>query len=302
MILSERTIDGIEILTGENDRIKFQIAPALGGKILSIYNKSLEKEFLWRNGNLSLQVCKPGTDYELNFWGGIDELIPNDIPEKIDSLSYPDHGELWTTPLEYGCSDGKISVYGKLKLSELYYQKTMYLEAKSPVIYLEYKIRNESNDKRNFLWKLHAALAVEEGARLVTGARKAKIVYPETSRFKSFEEFDWPKIENTDVSIAPFNNNTMDFFYLYNIQEAEMKFISGQADHLFSYSYNKEVFPYQWYFASYGGFLGHYTVILEPATNMPASVNEAMALKQCCGLEPGQEINTVVAIYAGKNN
>lgn len=302
MIISHSLINNVEVLTGENDCIKFQIAPALGGKILSIYNKDLNKEFLWRNKNLSLGANKPGTDYDSNFWGGIDELIPNDIPEKIDTISYPDHGELWTTPLQSDSVDDKISVHGKLSISGLYYKKTMYLETNSPTIYLKYKIKNESNVKRHFLWKLHAALAIEEGDKLITSAQKAKIVYPDSSRFKNIEEFKWPTIENCDASIVPSNNNTMDFFYLYDIQQAEMQMVSGETNHLFKYQYEKDVFPYQWYFASYGAFLNHYTAILEPATAMPVSVNEAMALGKCSVLEPDQEINTVVGIYAGENN
>jgi hypothetical protein len=35
---------------------------------------------------------------------------------------------------------------------------------------------------------------------------------------------------------------------------------------------------------------------------MPLRVNEAMALKQCAVLDPGQEINCRVTIYAGEKN
>jgi hypothetical protein len=79
-----------------------------------------------------------------------------------------------------------------------------------------------------------------------------------------------------------------------------MKMESGNANTLFSYSYDKNIFPYQWYFASYGGFLNHYTAILEPCTSMPLSVAEAMLSGQCTVLEPGEEINTTVRIYAGQ--
>lgn len=302
MIISKKFINKIEVLAGENDSIKFKVAPGLGGKILSIYNKNIEKEFLWTNKNLSLEAKKPGADYDTNFWGGIDELIPNDIPETIDFISYPDHGELWTTPLNYNLFDNKISMFGKLKLSKLYYEKVMYLEkGNSPVIYLKYKIKNESNAKKYFLWKFHAALAIEEGDKLVTSAQNARIVYPDSSRYKNTEEFEWPIIENVDASVAPSYNNTNDFFYLYNLEQAEMQMISGKTNHLFGYQYNKEVFPYQWYFASYGGFLNHYTAILEPASSMPVSVNEAKEKGQCTVLECDQEINTIVRIYAGEN-
>ena len=187
-----------------------------------------------------LETHQPGANYDANFFGGIDELIPNDIPENIDSIAYPDHGELWTTSLDYKLFEDRISVFGKLKLSGLYYKKTVHLEANSPVIYLEYKIRNETNFKRNFLWKLHAALAIEGGDKLVTSAQKAKVADPDYSRFMNLNEFKWPLIENTDASIVPYKNSSIDFFYLYDIEQAEMQLLSGKDNHLFSYNYDKK--------------------------------------------------------------
>jgi hypothetical protein len=111
----------------------------------------------------------------------------------------------------------------------------------------------------------------------------------------------WPFIENIDASIVPNKNNSVDFFYLYDIEKPEVSLLSNGGKHIFRYSYDKKVFPYQWYFASYGGFLNHYAAILEPATSMPISINEAKQLKQCAVLKPGEEINTLVQIYAGKN-
>ena len=301
MIITRKHINRVEIVTGENDHIKFEIVPAAGGKILSVYNKNLKKEFLWRNTNLLLETHQSGEDYDANFIGGIDELIPNDIPETIDSIAYPDHGELWTTSLDYELFENKISLFGTLKLSGLYYKKTISLEATSPIINLEYTIRNESDSIRNFLWKLHAALRIEEGDKLLSSAKKGKVGDLDYSRFKNLNEFKWPFIENTDASIVPNKNDSLDFFYLYDIEKAEMDLLSNRGKHLFRYSYDKNVFPYQWYFASYGGFLNHYTAILEPATSMPISVNEAKKLEQSTVLQPRQEINTLVCIYAGEN-
>ena len=301
MIVSKSRINNVEVLTGENEYIKFLIAPAAGGKILSVYNKILKKEFLWSNKNLLFETHQSGADYDTNFWGGIDELIPNDIPENVDANEYPDHGELWTTPLEYDLSDDKISVFGKLKLSELYYKKTVSLKANSPEIILEYTIRNESNATRHFMWKLHAALAIGEGDKVVSSAQKGKVVYPEHSKYEDFNEFYWPLIDDCDASLVPPNNNTLDFFYLYDIPLSEMQLISVKGNHQFSYKYDKKVFPFQWYFASYGKFFNHYTAILEPSTSMPVSVNEAKAIGQCTVLESNQEINTLVTIYAGEN-
>ncbi len=301
MSFLQTQMNGVEIFTGENDLLKFTIAPAAGGKILSIYNKRLQKEFLWTNKNLNIAVYPAGTDYDSHFFGGIDELIPNDIPENINAVEYPDHGELWTTSLEHKLQKNQISVFGDLKLSGLFYKKTVRLDDQDPVIYLDYIIRNDSGHERNFLWKLHAALAIEAGDYLVSSARTAQIADPAYSRFSDAAEFQWPLIENVNASVVPENNGSIDFFYLSDVARPEMKMLMDNQKYLFSYQYDEKIFPYQWYFASYGGFMKHYTAVLEPCSSKTMSVNESMLKSQCTILKPGQQIETTVRIWAGDN-
>jgi len=291
--------EGVLVIRAENDQLALEIAPQLGGRITSIYHKKLEKEFLWHNKAVGLAQNKTGADYDSNFWGGIDELLPNDIPETVDSIAYPDHGELWTTSLSHEITPGGISVEGTLPLSGLYYRKTLSLHANEPEIEVRYKIRNGSGARRHFLWKLHAAVRIQEGDRLLSKAKTASIVSAGSSRFKNMDEFSWPDIEGTDASLVPAQNGTMDFFYLYDNPEASMQMLSAGGQSVFAYHYDQKIFPYQWYFASYGQFNDHYTAILEPASAMPVSVNDAQKLGQCTVLEPGEEINTIVKIYAG---
>ncbi len=292
--------NGIEVFALESKHLAVAIAPALGGKIISLYNKPLQKEFLWTNQHLPLATQVRGAEYDPNFFGGIDELVPNDMPETIDAIEYPDHGELWTTSLQHQLSDQQITVHGKLELSGLYYRKTVRLDPLAPIAWLDYRIKNETSESRHFLWKLHAAVAIAPGDRLVTPAQYGKVVDPDYSRFKALDEFPWPFVENTDASVVPDETTTMDFFYLYGIPRPEMQLLSNGSQLVFSYSYDQRVFPYQWYFASYGGFLNHHVAILEPCTNMPLSVNEAREKKQCAVLEPGQELVTSVRIFAGE--
>lgn len=298
-MVSKSTVNGIWILTLESDSLIVSVAPQLGGKITSIYNKHIKKEFLWNNEELQLQKNTAGADYDTNFFGGIDELIPNDIPETIDSINYPDHGELWTTDLEFSVGEEVITVYGKLGLSGLYYSKTLYIDAGTSVLHLNYAIKNNTDAERHFLWKLHAALRIEKGDKLITKAKYGQVVDPAYSRFKETSPFNWPIIENEDASIVPAKGDAVDFFYLFDSPEGEMQLVSNNGKYLFSYRYDQAIFPYQWYFASYGGFLNHYTAILEPCTNMPMSVNEAKEKGQCAVLKPGETLYTTVSIYAG---
>ena len=66
----------------------------------------------------------PGSEYDPNFFGGIDELLPNDVPETIDGVACPDHGELWTTCLDWHLeSDEVIHLQGMLSLFGLRYER-----------------------------------------------------------------------------------------------------------------------------------------------------------------------------------
>jgi hypothetical protein len=111
-------------------------------------------------------------------------------------LNIHDHGELWTTRLQYEITGEKIRVFGKLHLSGLYYSKTVYADLNSPLLFIEYLIKNEADVQRNFLWKLHAALQIQPGDKLITPAALAQVVDPEYSRFKNTDEFKWPWIED----------------------------------------------------------------------------------------------------------
>ncbi len=301
LMITKRLQHGLTVLVLENASIRTELVPALGGKFISVYNKRREREFLWHNEALQLEKLAPGADYDSNFWGGIDELLPNDIPEEVDGVAYPDHGELWTTALDHQVAGDGVVLSGLLPKSKLFYQKSVRLATDSPEIIVEYHINNRASESRHFLWKLHAALQIESGDRLVTSAEKARGVYPDASRFADSGEFSWSRLGGVDAAVVPAKNGTMDFFYLYDAPKGEMAMVSDGGERCFSYTYDKAVFPYQWYFASYGQFRDHYTAILEPASAMPVSVNEAAALGQCSVLKPGEAIQTRVTIYAGEN-
>ncbi|MFI5124478.1 MAG: DUF5107 domain-containing protein [Chitinophagales bacterium] len=298
--ITKSIFEGLVLIQLENEVMTVDLFPEIGGKISSIFNKNLRHEFLWRNKSLKLRQYPPGSEYDPHFFGGMDELLPNDIPESIDQIDYPDHGELWTTALQHKMDPGSVTVFGKLKLSGIFYSKTVSLIKGSPMVCLDYIIRNESSATRHFLWKMHAALVIEPGDRMNSHARKAKVADPAYSRFKTGNEFDWPDIENRDASIVPVSEDEMDFFYLYDIPKSEMQMKHSKGHYTFGIDYDQKIFPCQWYFASYGGFSNHQVAILEPATGMPLSVNEAISLDHCAALDPGEEINTRVYLFAGE--
>jgi len=292
-------VDGIPVIRLESDFLRVDIAPEVGGRVISLVNKRINQEFLWLNEALSLKKLAPGSEYDPNFYGGIDELIPNDIPENFNGIDCPDHGELWTTALEWENNDRGLKLNGRLPRFGLNYEREIGLRSDAPFIDLKYRLSNAADRSRQFLWKLHAALKVSPGDVIECPARNGQVVDPAWSRFKTLEPFAWPHVEGKEANVVPVMNGTMDFFYLSELAAGQVSLQSAARGAKFVYRFDTTVFPYAWIFASYGGFNGHYTVILEPCTAMPISVKEAAAKKQCSVLEPQQTLETSVSIYAG---
>jgi len=294
--------DGVPLVSQESDTLRVDVAPGVGGRVVSLLDKSSGHEFLWRNHALQLERLTPGSEYDPNFYGGIDELLPNDIIEEIDGVSCPDHGELWTMPLDSRSDGARLKLEGTLRRCGLRYEREMALRADGPFLDLAYRTSNPTLQPRRFLWKLHAALAVEAGDVIECPASRAQVVDTNYSRFSMSSPFDWPHIEGRSANVIPPADGTMDFFYLFDLREGRMAWRRPSARLEFAYYFDTRVFPFAWLFASYGGFLGHYTTILEPCTTMPLSVNEAALKKQCSVLQPGEAIETVVTIRAGRYN
>ena len=303
---------GSPIVRLQSEQLEVDVAPKVGGRIIGIRQRGSGHEFLWRNSRLPLELKPPGSEYDPNFYGGIDELLPNDIAETIDGVACPDHGELWTRSLDWWIDGQSLVLEGRLPLCGLTYERRMTLRADSPHVDFQYRLTNPTGTERHFLWKLHAALAVAEGDVIECPARQAQVVDPAYSRFGTLSPFAWPHIEGQRADVVPPQNGTMDFFYLFDLQAGRIAWTrnteSGPpglrrlapAGRLkFEYTFDTAVFPFVWLFASYGGFDGHYTVILEPCTTMPIGVGDAIRHGRCSRLLPGEALETKVSLYAG---
>ena len=292
-------IDQTRIVRLENSLLRVDVAPAVGGRVISIFNKELGVEFLWRNERLALKPAQPGEAYDPQFYGGIDEVIPGDIPERIGELDCPDHGELWTLPLDAKIVEDGLILQGILPRWGLGYQKFISLRPLSPSIDMDYRIENRTKESRIFLWKLHAAVNIEVGDTIICPARSAAVADLAWSRWKTGSPFSWPYIHGERADLVPPINGTTDFLFLYDLQDGKMGCRRPALNCEITLFFNKQVFPYACLFASYGGLDQHYTAVLEPATAMPVSVNEAARLKQCSVLRANEQLSTRVSIYAG---
>src|SRR5919199_616506 len=91
----------IDTVILENDLLRVVIMPDLGAKIWQLTYKPKGKDLLWHNPRLKPRKLPFHSIYDDTFFGGWDELYPNDTPEELNGEAEPDHGEIWTLPWEY---------------------------------------------------------------------------------------------------------------------------------------------------------------------------------------------------------
>ncbi len=300
-IVDDINVDGQQVVRLRSEHLEVDVAPRIGGRIVGLRHLGSGHDFLWKNPRLHLEPKPPGAEYDPNFYGGIDELLPNDIPETIDGIACLDHGELWTSQLNWRIEGEALVLEGRLPLCGLEYQRRLTLRADSPHIDIQYRITNPTDKERHFLWKLHAALSVAEGDLIDCPARQAQVVDLEYSRFSTLSPFPWPDIEGQRADVVLSAADTVDFFYLFDLESGRLAWKRPSQGLKFEYLFDTAVFPYAWLFASYGGFDGHYTVVLEPCTTMPICVGEAINKGTCSRLLPGEALETEVTIYAGSD-
>ena len=61
-------------------------------------------------------------------------------------------------------------------------------------------------------------------------------------------------------------------------------------------NFDVNAFPYVWLFLTYGGWRNLYTAVLEPCSNMPKQLADAVRVGQAALLMPGQEFVTTVSV------
>src|SRR5205814_10572562 len=122
------TFQGFPLIRLENDLLRVEVLPTFGGKIWTLEHRGLRRQFLWHHPRQRLRALPLGASSDAHFFGGFDELLPNDIPEQVNGENLLDHGELWTTPLEARIYGDRLELSGALPVTPLAYRKTLRLE------------------------------------------------------------------------------------------------------------------------------------------------------------------------------
>jgi len=241
-------------LTLENSDLKIIISPELGGRVLSLFNKKKEFEWVWNNKNLIEGIVPKGTNYDDNWQGGWEELFPNDAIEKFSWGTGYDHGETWSHAWKVNESSNKKIILETSNLdSGSKICKTYSLNGNK--LRVEYCLRVSFKDI--FLFKLHIAIPIYSRCNI-----KGNF-----SKIKKVEDSFGNILETEDITHFLNLENNSKFFDFGYVENEDNHLSLHQENNSLKLTYDKEFLNYLWIFQSQGGWMGHNVLVLEPASN-----------------------------------
>ncbi len=284
---SDWSYRGFRALVLENRRLRVVVLPELGGKVWSVVDKANDLELLWTNPRVPPRHVAFGASYDDSFFGGWDELYPNDEAEDLAGERFPDHGELWTLPWEWsvGQSDegAWIEIGVRTPISSSHATKILSLGSDAAELVTRYRLENTGIRAQPFLWKSHVAVRLHEDSRLDLGAETVLLHDFGIPRARgAVPTFSWPDLSaqgrSFDMRELPAADSGRSEFLLAT--RMSDGFCSVHHPHLgvrLRLEFDLAQLPSCWTFASYGGWRGLHVLVLEPCTGYPLSVREGVA-------------------------
>jgi hypothetical protein len=296
------TVAGFEAVVMENPRLRAVLIPALGGRVWELVDKLRKRQWIWHREDVPLAACPPGSAYDDVWAGGWEELFPNDAPGSFEGRTLLDHGEWWTASWSLeSTSEGTEAVVRLLARAPLRgasCAKEYRLDGDSSEIRVSYRIENREPAAFHFLFKQHLPVAITPSCALALPGGRVTAVDPTFGTLLPGPgPFIWPNAGVVDLRPVPAPSSTSrEFLYVTGVPEGWCEVNDLARGASLRLSYDARQLPFLWLFLSYGGWRGCYTAVLEPCTNMPKDLTEAVGLGQSAWLAAGGAFETSVTV------
>jgi hypothetical protein len=304
--VTREVVGGFEALVLENSQVRASIIPSLGGRVWELSDRVRGRQWIWHRGDVPLAVSPSGSSYDDVWAGGWEELFPNDAPADFEGRVLPDHGEWWTTAWTVAEATGGVEAVVRLvadtRIRRASCIKEYRLGGDADTIRVLYRIESREPDAFHFLFKQHLAIAVTPSCELaLPGGRVSAVDHAFGTMLPGPGPFDWPLaqgagLDDVDLSRVPAPDMEKEFVYVSELPESWCGVDDVSAGASIRMRFDHRHMPFVWLFLSYGGWRDCYTAVIEPCTNMPKDLSEAVRAGQSARLDPGAVFQTSVAV------
>ena len=255
---------GFEVYELRNEAVSLAVIPELGAKVISLKNLRTGREWLWHpRGERKFFRNRVGDDFATSTLVGWDECIPTIAPCQFAGRTLPDHGEAWQVPWALDAtawSRGEIKTSVKLLVSSLKFERTLRLEGDEVIA--DYSLVNLGPQPEQFLWAMHALLAIQPGDQLelTNEARKFLVREPWLHSL----EFGDREPACAKVFAGP-------------LREGRAGVRSANSGDGLEIRWDTKANPLLGIWLTRGGWHGHEHLALEPTNGAPDALAEAAA-------------------------
>lgn len=299
---------GQPALVVESKTWRMVVLPTLGGKIWELEYRPKAFQFLWHNPNLVPRPVELGAAYDEVWSGGWDDIFPTDAPYMHRGERFPDHGEFWSIEWQYEVlreGDGVVlHLWSVGPVTRARFDKWIRVPAADSTLRFRYRIVNPGA-ALPFLFKLHPALQVNEHSRIVLPRCRFRPDSEYSTWFPApTPAFAWPNGQKSDGSsvdlrtVWPAGARATLFGCATELEDGFCGMIYPDKKVAFGLAFPREQLPCCWIFASYGGFLGHQVVVLEPCTTDHWRLGQCVESGSAPNLTTGKDFDVNVNVVA----
>jgi len=312
--VSAGTVEGLDSLVLENDRLRVTVLPGLGGHVFELIDVPTERDLLWHNPRTHPRPAPYGAHFDDWWSGGWDEIFPSGDRGTLHGEQLPYMGELWCVPWTAETwSEGDeagIRMSGFGTIAPARFERTLSLRADEPVLRARYRIENLDVRPLPFTWGIHPTFAVTPEHRIDLPADEMIVgVSSHPSMGTAGDSYHWPWLPDPSAPsvprdvrrVRPREDAVFGGHWATGLPGGWLALTDTSTRRGVAISFDPLVFPHAWLWQVYGGWRGHHHLALEPWTSHPQQLEDAVAAGRARWLEPGASLETEVAfvLYEG---
>lgn len=192
-------------VTIENEAIKLQVWPQLGGKVSSLVDKADGFDLFFNYpSEIPVQASQYDLPYAKGWYAGWDEVFPavsasRYLGHPYEGIPVPDHGELWSLPtMATPAKDGITTVWHGLRFG---YRLTRKLCLEGPAVVAEYTLVNLAPFEFRFVWALHPLMSLVSPVELDLPSGLPFRLSHDANGHDIDQGFTWPKLTG-DIDLS----------------------------------------------------------------------------------------------------
>nr|WP_255570859.1 hypothetical protein [Cohnella sp. CFH 77786] len=271
----------------ENVRLAVTVIPESGGKIQSIYDKTLDREYLVQSPRSSYKRSGYDSRYADGDASGFDEVFPSIEPcfyplPPWRGIGVPDHGEVWALP--WSChSSGESLVLDAYGVRFPYRLEKTVRFTREQTVTIQYRARNLSDFDFSFIWAPHILLRCDEDTEIVLPPSVKQVmstcsVDNRLGRFGTLH--DWPETTvageryRIDKVYPKYPGKCEKYYAVGTVEEGWCALHNSGSGHTVGLSYPIDKVPY---LGVWEGIMdGRYAAALEPCTGALDALDTAV--------------------------